>query len=114
MAVRSTYHQLTSLLLLAAFSLSMFVRDTHNILEHWEKESHCQTNGNTKHLHDQDFSHSDCYICHFNFSQYLEQPSPLATAFREFPGDALNFKLTAWPGINDRSFIQQRGPPALA
>lgn len=102
-----------------AFFLALLIfiafggKELHILLEHSHEEVKiCDAQNGEKHLHDQDYIHSDCTLCDFTFSTFeLQFPvfvlkNNVYTLFRE----ELSFHYSFFS--NTILVQSSRGPPA--
>lgn len=50
----------------------------HHLVGHHHDNSHCEANGNDRHIHDSTYDRASCFICQFNISP-LEESEVIAT-----------------------------------
>jgi len=75
MHYRSPYRLFIACFLLLFFVGPLLVREVHLMVSHDHAvEASCDSPDGSDHLHDSEYHHPSCALCHLNFSEYLDLP----------------------------------------
>lgn len=108
----ATYRQILGLFLLLGFVLPVSMVEVHHLIDHAEEQAHCEADGNSKHLHSEEYAVHNCLLC----TTHIYELSPPELNWQADNQTFLDLSVSTDYGMFIPRQIEvpflQRGPPA--